>query len=255
MRRLPKATLLTMTLALVLLACATTNPPLARSHQELGAQMLREGDYVGAMREILTASELDPDNPTILMNLAVAYRSRGLPGEAEKALRRAIDLDGKNPELHQALGALLLDQGRFGEAVPELELAAKDLRYSTPHFAYTSLGYAWLGKGQPAQAITCFKQALATTPTYLYAHRGLGEAYYRLGRFDEAAASYRNAIADYASDADSHLGLGLAEAKLGHLREAEQALQAAIDVAPGTEAAGRARSYLERLSHGQALEP
>lgn len=253
-----KHCLLLFAALLVAASCATTTPDerlLARSHHELGDQLMREGDFVGAMQELLKAAELDPGNPGIHMSLAVAYRNRGLPREAEKSLRRAIAIDRDNPEYRQALGALLLDQGRLEEAIPELEAAAKDLRYRTPHYAYTNLGFAYLGKGEPLPAIESFRQALLTAPNYVFAHRGIGDAYSLLGRWADAAEAYRTALSYYSSDGDSYVGLGLSEAKLGRLKEAQATLEKTLDVAPGTDAARRAKVYLERLERGQALEP
>lgn len=249
--------LLLLLLVLAALGCATEGPDrlqLARSHHELGDQLLRESDFVGAMRELLLAAEMDPRNPNIHMSLAVAYRNRGLPEDAEKNLRRAISLDDENPEFHQALGALLLDLHRYAEAVPELEAAAKDLRYRTPHYAFTNLGYAYLGQGDAPRAIDNFRQALVTAPNYVFAHRGMGDAYYLLGRYGEAAESYRAGLSYYSSDGDSYLGLGLSEAKQGRLEQALKALRSALDVAPGSDAARRARVYLDRLERGQALD-
>ncbi len=253
--------LLVVLALLAALGCATTSPQqvdkrqLAASHHEMGDQLLRESDFVGAMRELLMASELDPRNPRILLSLAVAYRSRGLPEEAEKSLRRAVEIEPESPETHQALGALLVQMHRYDEAIPELRGAAKDLRYRTPHYAYTNLGNAYLGKQEPERAIECFRHALETAPNYLYAHRGVGDACYLLARYEEAAAAYRAALSYYASDGDSQLGLGLSLAKLGRVEEATRALQTAVDVSPGSDAARRARLCLERLERGQALEP
>jgi Tfp pilus assembly protein PilF len=242
-------------LAATLAACAT--PPekrqLALSHQELGNQMLREGDFIGAMRELLEAAEIDPDNAQT--QLSLAYRNRGLNPEAEKSLHRALSLDRNDAEIHQTLGALLVQMHRYDEAIPELTFAIKDLRYATPHLAYTNLGNAYLGKNQPPQAIESFRHALETAPNFVFAHRGIGDANYLLGRFDEAANSYRAALLYYSSDGDSQVGLGLCLARLGRVREARTAFQATLDVAPGTDAANRARLYLDRLERGVSLDP
>ncbi|MFH0809798.1 MAG: tetratricopeptide repeat protein [Pseudomonadota bacterium] len=251
----------TLAVTLVLLAvcgCATTPEQrrLAGSHHDLGDQLLREGKYVEAMPELLAAAEIDPHDATIQLSLGVSYRSRGLPVEAEKALHRALELAPDSAEAHQTLGALLLQLGRYDEAIAELDIAAKDLRYQSPHYACTNLGNAYLGKNEPGKAIEWFKRALQTVPGFWLAQRGLGNAYYLVGRFDEAATNYRAAMAAHPTDVESRIGIGRCEMKQGRLKDARQAFQGAVaSAAAGSEMAKKAQLYLDRLDSGVVPEP
>jgi len=77
-----------------------------------------------AERAARRALELNPQNPTALVALGSIHRDRREWPEAEAAYRRALDLDPDNAEAHQQYGEWLHKQGRVAEAVQSTDRAA-----------------------------------------------------------------------------------------------------------------------------------
>jgi len=100
-----------------------------------------------AMRELVKASELDPENAEIDMMIGLVYQARGDLPKAEEHLRRAI---GKKPDYADArnnLGIVLAQRMKWDEAIREFEAAAANVMYTTPERAYFNLGEAYRAKG------------------------------------------------------------------------------------------------------------
>jgi tetratricopeptide (TPR) repeat protein len=87
---------------------------------------------------------------------------------------------------HGSLGAVLLSQGRFADALTQLELA-DSLGAANAH---TDVRHAMAleGAGRTAEAMTWLRRALARDPQLGQAHALLGELLQRSGRTDEARA-------------------------------------------------------------------
>ncbi|HSM09349.1 MAG TPA: tetratricopeptide repeat protein [Gemmatimonadota bacterium] len=77
-----------------------------------------------AERAARRALELDEQNASALVALGSVQRDRGQWDVAEATYRRALSLDPDNPEAHQQYGELLREVGRIGEAVRALDRAA-----------------------------------------------------------------------------------------------------------------------------------
>lgn len=94
----------------------------------------RPGD---AERELRAALDIEPRFVPGLVNLADLYRATDRDTEAERALRAAIAIDSASAGAHHALGLLLIRVKRIGEALTELATAARiapDVaRYGTVH--------------------------------------------------------------------------------------------------------------------------
>jgi len=77
-----------------------------------------------AERAARRALELDGRNASALVALGSLQRDRGQWDTAEATYRRALALDPDNPEAHQQYGEFLREVGRIGEAVRALDRAA-----------------------------------------------------------------------------------------------------------------------------------
>lgn len=93
-------------------------------------------------------------------------------GNLEKAIEEcknaiAIDPDYGNP--YNDIGAYLIQQGKFDEAMTWLELALKAKRYENPHFAHVNIGRVLESKGMWFEALDEYRHALEISPDYLIA--------------------------------------------------------------------------------------
>jgi tetratricopeptide (TPR) repeat protein len=240
----------------VLLFCcclltACTPPPKKAEDQNvhyiLGVSYLRENNPTLALQEFQKAQAIDSRNPDICVGLGRAYHLKKAYAEAEKQYLQALRLKPDDPLTENNLGALYLDMERLDDAVRYFGKAAANLTFPNAEVSYTGLGYAHFLKGEYLEAISAYKKALAQNIRYAQAHQRLGETYYAMGKTDRAIGEFHQALELNSNDVLAHFQLGLAYVKLGETAKAAVSLQKVLRLAPDSELAGQAESYLEAL--------
>lgn len=110
-----------------------------------------------------------------------------------------VSFNAKRTErlMHQALG--LIEEERF-TAAHQIARQLEELRYSG---AFEVAARAFLGEGEPEQAVAALERGLALAPEVWSNWQLLGNTLSDLGRFDAAAAAYGRAFACPVHDADS----------------------------------------------------
>ena len=93
-------------------------------------------------------------------------------GDLNKAIEEcknaiAVDPDFGNP--YNDIGAYLIQQGKYDEAITWLELALKAKRYENPHFAHLNIGRVLEAKGLWFEALDEFRIAKELAPEYTLA--------------------------------------------------------------------------------------
>jgi tetratricopeptide (TPR) repeat protein len=92
----------------------------------------RRKDWPDAEKDLKKALELNPDQPLVLNYLGYSWIDQGVNlDEAFRMLRRAVDLKGRDGYIVDSLGWAYYRLGRYDEAVAELEKAI-DLKPSDP---------------------------------------------------------------------------------------------------------------------------
>ncbi len=151
--------------------------------------------------------------------------------EAIVCYRKAIELDLKNTNAHNNLGAVLFDvKHDYDGAIACFKKAIElDPRYSIAHH---NLGTALHNKGQLDEAIACWRKVIELDPKYAYAHHNLGNALSAKGQVDEAIACWRKAITLDPKLAEAHYILGNALHDKGQVDEAIACWRKAIELDP-----------------------
>jgi Flp pilus assembly protein TadD len=111
-------------------------------------------------------------------------------------LEKAITLMPNQPGPHNTLAGILTQQGRTAEAAAQRKRAADLTRLATnrQHATFAAnTGSSLLLKGQIADAIDRYQEAVSSDPTYVEAHKGLATALERAGRNAEAQAEKQKA--------------------------------------------------------------
>ncbi len=172
-----------------------------------------------------------PDNARAHGNLGRVLLEAGRYPEALAECEEALRLKPDNPEAHFNLGFLLQQTGKTQEAIGEYERA---LRLKPDHFeARYNLGVALEKVGREPEAIQQYEQALRSYPDYVEAHVNLGNALFRMGKAQEAVEHYEQALRINPDYAEAHSNLGAIFQRMGKLPEAvaqyEQALRSKPD--------------------------
>ncbi len=140
---------------------------------------------------------------------------------AIKEYQAALQLRANEPELHEALGQLYLDNHSDAEAQSELEKAAT-LDGSRTHTLYL-LGRLYVQNRENEKAVPNLQPALELQPELAEASELLGTAYVRLGQYAKAVPKLEKA-APRDHYGNVHYQLYVAYHKLGRAELAQKAL-------------------------------
>jgi tetratricopeptide (TPR) repeat protein len=128
-------------------------------------------------------------------------------------LREVVQANPNSVEAHVNLGAQLITEGVYSEALTILEQAVR-LRPNSAAVQY-DLGLAQIKEKKYQEAITSNRKALELKPDWPDAYNNLGLAYAGLGRWEEAATAYREAVRLIPDYSGALYNLGIAYLRLG----------------------------------------
>lgn len=221
--------------ACLLAACGGSETSLFRKAQVAADK----GQFEKAIRYY---SMIIKDNP---QNYA-AYASRGLAyeqlrpkeaGELQKNrelaaqdYEKALSLNYRRPEIYNNLGALYIDQGRYQDAILQLNYA---LMLRPNYFmAFLNRAVAYSKQGNMSQALVDFSKAEQLDPysPILYLNRALAE--FAAGYYDNAAEDYTQLIELEPNNARAYLERGRTLMKLDAYQNAMDDFQRAIAINP-----------------------
>jgi serine/threonine-protein kinase len=195
--------------------------------------------YQEAESEYRKVLELTPDNPYGYRNLGAVLIRLGKNSEAEKMLRQALALRPL-ARTYVNLGALLMFQGRYPDAVTAMEKAAEIGVREAPgeYRIWGNLGDAyWLAKLPPEKARGAWRRAVEIAEPQLTGKPGDAELLSLLAKYhaklgDRAKASERiaAALSLAPSSAMVHYQAGLVFALLGDRTRALAELTVAVNL-------------------------
>ena len=105
--------------------------------------------------------------------LGWTYSLMGRLEEAIAECRRAIEVDPDFGNPYNDIGAYLIEQGLWDEAIPWLEKATRAPRYENYCFPHYNLGRVHEHKRQWARAKECYRRSLQHNPDYPLAKASL----------------------------------------------------------------------------------
>lgn len=266
---------------LPVLLVLTLGLPLATqadAYQEALASY-QAGSYLEALVSVQSALSQDEGNASYHLLHAKVLAELRQYGDAEKSLKRAMELRPQWVEPFYELGMLRFRREEFREAATTLakgvEIApdsiktrfllgvsylqinrdhaameqfraveAADPRYPAVHH---SIGRVYFRQGRDAEAIEHFSTELAHNPDHQAARFLLGKALVRTGRAEEAVVQLRRLQGKEVGQGQLHYYLGAAYRRQGKRAEALEALQKSIAVNPNSYESRYllARLYLE----------
>jgi Tfp pilus assembly protein PilF len=227
----------------------------AATHRSRAALLLREGKVEMALREYMSSIEVNPYDAEARFGYGEALRLKGLVVDAERELRRAIELDPTHHDARLNLCGLFLGQKRYAEAIAEADVLIATPTFLNPARAYVNRGWAFYEQGDLVKAEDDLKRALSIDSSMFQGHLNLGIVLYERGETLEAMKTFDRALqilekqgrrAPVRAQAEARFRMAQAHVKLGQREKALELLRLAAQGNAGPWAE-RAREYLSML--------
>jgi Tfp pilus assembly protein PilF len=239
------------------LGCATTSATRTadrerrvRAHYNVAMNHLSEGRAGMAIRELQAAQSLDPKDPWIDLSLGEAYRLKAHTAEAEKHLKRALEL---RPDFHAAklnLAALYIQMERYDDAIAASQELLDDATFPVPWKALTNQGYALYKLGRAPEARAALEQSLQYHANFWPACLNLAILDEGEGRHLEALEGLEKVLAlkpGPVAEAEANYRMATIYISLGNRAQAVHHLTVAAETRPSGEWGKRSTEYLKRL--------
>jgi Flp pilus assembly protein TadD len=153
---------------------------------------LRHGDCHRAVTLLQLFLSDRPNDVSLLYNLGVALSDMGRLEEAERYLRRAVELAPAMTGASVALGSALQRSGKMSEAIQVFREAIQ--RDPANPWAQRSLGACLKASGRIEEAQACLQRATELNPRDQLAWFGLAQLLEEQGRTAESYRAYRKVV-------------------------------------------------------------
>jgi tetratricopeptide (TPR) repeat protein len=213
-------------LVLVAFGCAVTDPrsggsapaqrpqPKASALEQKAMDAMQAGDFETGIRIYQQLLETEPDNGRVLYYTGYAY-------------------------------------GQLGEIDSEIHYyeAAVAAGYRTVEL-FINLGEAYLGRGQPQEAVAAYRRALDMDSGSSDAHFGIGRVLLEQHRYEEGVAYIERAVALAPEVSEFREYLGLFYERAGRLEDARRQFAWILENDPDYEGA---REHLQQIIRRQEM--
>lgn len=238
------------TCCMFLASCASTfrtREKRAQVNEDMGSSLVDNGKPREGLVYLLEAEKLNPSNPELQHQLALAYQKLDEYSLSLKHFQKAISLKSKFPEAFNNLGILYSQQKEWDKALDCFVKATADILYSTPHFAYHNIGTVYYHKGDYSKAVENYEKAIRLAPDYIVAYKDLANLYESTNQNEKAFTIYKKAISLEPQSWDIHLSLSRLLLKLGQKQEAIKIINNIISTDPRSQYAKDATKLLESI--------
>jgi tetratricopeptide (TPR) repeat protein len=164
--------------------CIRLQPDSAEAWNNYGGLAMLEQNYELAFERFAKAIALAPNSGYLHANAAQAADRAGQAAEAERLLRRALEIDPDEAGPSSQLGLLLAKQERFDEAKRLFERAIELQRDHVG--AINNLAVLYLRLNQPTQAIAALRYGIRVAPSSEETYMNLARVYIQRSDPDNA---------------------------------------------------------------------
>lgn len=211
---------------LIFFSCSSQQKQLTDKRAALyfgaGTQSLIDQKYTDALNNLLKANELDPNNPDILNNLAMAYYFKGQTDLAINTLNQTLKINPKSSDAKTNLASIIYRQGDVEGAIKLYKEILTDLTYDKQARTYFNLAAIEINKfNNKKKAEEYLNLAIKEDENFCPAFTVLGKLYFERGNFKTALTNFRSAgMGVCYNDPIPHYLTALTLIKLNRLEEA-----------------------------------
>ena len=235
----------------LVIGCAGTkkNQEEAELRSRIGTAHLQRGNYPAALRELLRAEEIDPQNVIIQNNLGLVYFLRERYDISAEHLARAIEINPRFSDARNNYARALIELGRFDEAKRQLDIVLRDLTYDDPPKAWVNYGLVYFRKKDFEAARQKFAEAIKINRDNCLAQTLYGRTFLEQGKNTTAAEALDNAVVVCRPSKydEPFYYSGLAYYKLGRTSAAIARMEEIVKLYPQGTFAPKAESMLKLM--------
>jgi len=208
-----------------------TSPGDAPAMHLLGLARARMGQGPEAERLLRRSIELEPANPLFRVNFGNFLRRHGRLPEAEAVYRATLQFAPYSRGARHNLALTLAELGRN----PEAEIESRRLLTEDPRDpeAWSLLAFVLTNQSRLTEAEAAYRKSLELAPNSALAHHNLGSLLVRSDRAEEALAALERAGSLGTPAFELSFTRGRALSLLYRLDEAEQEYGNAVAARPG----------------------
>jgi Flp pilus assembly protein TadD len=185
---------------------------------------------------------------TTVVLCAATWRQLGFWDDHDKLFHHTIEVTPDNAIAQATLAEGLRHEGRFDDALPHAEEAARINPYSAKH--WNNLAMLHMDMGRLEQARDELLQSTKVEPAYALGWSNLGQVELDLGQLDAAIQAFQEAIRLAPEDGKAWNRMGQVQLRLGDAQGAIAAFRQAVRLQPDYAAAW---TNLAILSQGTGL--
>lgn len=233
-----------------LAGCAAGPAPRPRergplAHYQMARMYFGQGKIPEALEEIDRSLELDDSLPQVHFYKGFIFWSLERWEEAARSFERAVAIHPYYTDARMYLATCYENLGRPDDALAELDEALHDRTYPYPEKIHLNKGLILFRQGRSGEALRELRRAVEIRPKYHRAHYEMAKVLESMGRGEEALEAFAAAAPGYEEDPGFHYRYGAALFRAERREEAAKELRRAIELAPGSETAAKARDLLE----------
>ncbi|MBI4547040.1 MAG: protein kinase [Ignavibacteriae bacterium] len=161
------------------------NPNYPTTHHWYSICLRLQGKLDEGLAEIKRAQELDPLSLIISINVADVLFLMQRYDLAVDQYKKALELDPNFPGAHAGLGIVNVYQGKFEEAINEMQKIREIVGVNNP-FGLEGLGYIYARAGKKNEAVKILDQLLESSQHGYDVSAGIAMVYTGLGDKDKA---------------------------------------------------------------------
>lgn len=229
-------------------------------HYSLAQALRAEGrdDEARHYADLIGSEEVRLEDPLIhalddLRTGAAAHIRRAAKAQvdgyfeaARREYERAITADPSNPEAHQGMGSMLVQQGDLDGAVRHFSQAL-ELGAANASRVLSNLGSLEVTRGNLDIGVEHYRRALELDPGMTAIRFALAKALADAGRLDGAVEQYRDVLEQEPRNVGARLNLGLALTRQGEVDEARRMHREVLELDITNAQAAEALSHLAGL--------
>jgi tetratricopeptide (TPR) repeat protein len=180
------------------------------SSRNLGEAYMAQGNYTAALKELMAAEQLTPDDPYLHNDLGLTYMAKDRLDLAIQHFKKALSLKPDYAPAMNNLGTAYLVQQNWDAAIVCFKAISGDLLYATPHFPLSNMGWVYYNQKKYDLSAEYYQKALKIEPKFQAAIRGLGRTYQAQGKSLEAIAVLEDGVKQFPRSPELYSELGAA---------------------------------------------